>query len=97
MDDKLLPAEFDELLELVVAQPEHVRAMWRYALVLMMIDDEKARVVETHRDGETLHLIVQTVAGERFGILRPEMSEETEHLLLEQVRQIVEEETQSDQ
>lgn len=42
--------------------------------MLMMIDDEKARVVESLQGGETLHLIVQTVAGDRYEIMRPVMS-----------------------
>lgn len=42
-----LPREFDSLPAELAEQPEPVRAIWRYALVLMMIDDEKARVIGT--------------------------------------------------
>lgn len=87
-----LPPEFESLLELVAEQPEHVRAMWRYALVLMMIDDEKARIIESYQVGDVLHLTVQTRTGDRFEIERPVMSEEAEQLLLEQIRRVVEEE-----
>lgn len=41
-----LPPEFAPLLDEVASAPENVRAMWKYAIVLMMIDDEKARVLE---------------------------------------------------
>lgn len=88
-----LPPEFDAILNQVAEQPEDVRAVWRYALVLMLLDDEKARVIESREDGGKLHLIVQTVNGERFEIERPPISEETEQLLLEQVRAIVKEES----
>lgn len=37
-----LPPEFDPLLAELAEQPEHVREMFRYALVLVMVDDEKA-------------------------------------------------------
>ena len=88
-----LPPEFQPLLAELAAAPEDVRAMWRYAIVLMMIDDEKARVVRTQGDGEHFFLFVQTLNGEQFEIERPPMSEEMERLLLEQIRAIVEEET----
>lgn len=87
MTNPNLPPEFDVLLQIVTVQPEPVRAMWKYALVLVMIDDEKAHVVGAHQDGDTLHLIVQTVAGDRFEVERPRISEEVEQMLLEQIRQ----------
>jgi hypothetical protein len=83
-----LPPEWDAVLTEIARQPENVRAMWRYALVLMMIDDEKARIVATQRDGETFYVLVQTRDGERFSVVRPPMSEEVEQLLLEQIREI---------
>lgn len=89
--DNFLPPEFQPLLDELAVQPDHVRAMWQYALVLMMIDDEKARVIDSTWDGEQLSLNVQTVTGERFTIVRPSTSEETERVLLEQIRSIVEE------
>lgn len=67
--------------------------MWRYGLVLLMIDDEKAHIAEAHQDGENLHLIVHMVAGDRFEVMRPAMSEETEQLLLEQIREILDQDT----
>lgn len=91
--DTNLPPEFQPLLVELAAQPENVHAMWRYAVVLMMIDDEKARVIETRQQGDETHLTVQTLAGERFSIARPAMSEETERVLLEQIRAIVEDES----
>lgn len=80
-----LPADFDHLLAELALQPEHVRQLWRYALALMMLDDEKARVVGTRRDDGQEILAVWTVAGEDFEVVRPEMSEEVERLLLEQM------------
>lgn len=67
--------------------------MWRYALVLMMIDDERARVIESHQDGEVWRFRIQTRAGDIFEVIRPEMSEQTERQLLEQIREIVNYET----
>lgn len=87
--DAALPAEYHSILEQVADQPANTRTMWRYALVLLMIHDEKARFVETRLDGETLHLAVETLDGKRFSITRPPMSEEAEQILLEQIRELV--------
>lgn len=89
-----LPPEFEPLLQLLERQPESVRAIFHFAMVLMMIDDEKARVMETYvENGQTIWL-VQTIAGDIFTIVRPSISEEMEASLLEQVRQIVSDETE---
>lgn len=81
--------EFDSLLAEPANAPENVRAMWKYALVLLMIDDEKARITANETvDGQEF-LTIRTNAGGVFQIERPAMSEATEKLLLEQVREIV--------
>ncbi len=61
-----LPPEFQRVADLLAQQPPEVRDLFRYALVLAMLDDEKARVIgsreaqgytwltiETHRDVST--------------------------------------------
>lgn len=87
--DVELPPEMQEVLDALSEQPAATREMFRYALVLMMIDDEKARVLDTQEeDGQTV-LTVRTTAGDEFRIVRPAMSEETEMILLESIRAIV--------
>lgn len=84
-----LPPEFNSLLSALANEPEHVRAMWRYTLVLMMIDNEKAQVMGTRLEDGHNYIAVRTVAGDEFEIEHPAMSEETEKLLLQQIREIV--------
>lgn len=84
-----LPPEFQGVLDALTAQRPEVRAMFRYTLVLMMIDDEKARVLGTRFEDERELIQVRTIAGDEFEIERPAMSEETERLLLQQIREIV--------
>lgn len=81
-----LPPELGSLLADLVKMPARVRAMWRYAFVLLMIEIGRARFIEMREDGDTLHLIVKTTAGDVFSVMRPPMSEETEQRLLEEVR-----------
>ena len=87
MEDHL-PPEFEHLRELT-ASPANQRAVWRYAVTLLLIDTGMARFVAMHQDGETLHFVVETNGGDRFSVIRPPMSEELEQALLEQVRRMI--------
>lgn len=83
-----LPYEFGPFLADLSHQSEAVRSMWRYAIALMLIDDEKARIVGMSDENGRVMLQVETLAGDKFWIERPVMSEETEKLLLEQIREL---------
>ena len=60
------PPDLQRIAEQVDAEPPHVREAVHYLLALMMVDDEKAKIMgmRTH-EGRTF-LTIQTVAGERF-------------------------------
>jgi hypothetical protein len=84
-----LPPEIEQVADLVNEQPPEVREMFRYALVLAMIDDEKARIAGTPIESDREYLTVQTIAGDVFEIVRPPISEELEAVLMSEVRSIV--------
>lgn len=90
------PPEFKSVLATLVGQPQAVIEMWTYALAMIMIDEGKARVIGTNRDGEHLHLVIQPDAGEMFEVVRPQMSESLEREFLKQVRRIVAQEAKGD-
>jgi hypothetical protein len=93
-----LPPEFQRLADLLSRQPPAVRHtcvlrkrdLFRYCLVLALIDDEKARVIGTRIENEEEWLTIET-ADEVFEMLRPAISEEIEDELLERVRAIADE------
>lgn len=87
--DTAIPPEYHPLLAALVAEPNDVSATWRYGIVLMMIDRQQAQVVQSDLQADKLFLTLETPSGERFGIVRPPMKEETEQHLLEQVRELV--------
>ena len=70
-----------------------VRDLFRYALVLAMIDDEKARVTGTRPEAGQEYLMVRTVAEDEFETLRPRFSEEVEAKLTAQAGAILEEDS----
>ena len=58
--------------------------MWYYVLVLMMIEDDKAQIVQSNHDGDLVHLVVRATCGEMFDVVRPPMSQELVDSLLGQ-------------
>lgn len=88
----ILPPEMQGVLDALSAQTPEVRAIFRYALILLMIDDERARVLGTRiENGQTL-LQVRTIGGDEFEVERPALGERAEKKLLDQIREIVTEE-----
>jgi hypothetical protein len=83
-----LPPEIQRVTDLLSRQLPEVRCLFRYALVPAVIDDEKARVIGTRVEVEREWLTVETVAGNAFEIMRPEISEEAEAVLKERVQAI---------
>jgi hypothetical protein len=84
-----LPPKFEHLADLLSEQPPDVRDLFRYALVLAMIDDEKARIIGTRAEEEREWLAIETVAGDVFEIAHPAISEEVEAQLMWLVRAII--------
>jgi hypothetical protein len=84
-----LPPEIEEVADILSKQRPEVRDLFRYALVLAMIDDEKAWVTGTRVGEERELLTVKTVAGDVFEIERPPISEELEAVLMREVRAII--------
>lgn len=77
-----LPPEIGQVAELLSQQRPEVRDLYRYALVLAMIDDEKAWVTGTRLVDNQEYLTVRTIAGDVFEIIRPPISEEVEARLM---------------
>ena len=62
-----LPPELQRVADLLSEQPSEVRDLFRYALVLAMIDEEKARVIGTRVEEDRESLTIETVAGDSSG------------------------------
>ena len=87
-----LPPEFERLADLLSEQLPEVRDLFRYALVLAMIDDEEARVIGNRAENGQEWLTIKTLVGEVFEIMRPPISEVVEGQLMEEVRAIIKDE-----
>lgn len=88
--DIVFPPEYQTLFDTLAPASRAERDIWRYALVLLMIDLYKMKIEATHLDGDTLHLVVRSTTGELFSVVRPNISEEVEQAILEQIRDAAE-------
>ena len=70
-----LPPELQDLAQLMDEQPEGVQELFRYALSMLMIEDGRANIVETHHVDNLEYLTIETIAGDVFEILNPQVRE----------------------
>lgn len=86
-----LPAEFQAIADAVDAESPQLREMFHYALALVMIDDEQARIIGMRMDGEKEYITLEIIGGERFEIVRPSISSELQAELRARVQKIMDE------
>jgi len=71
-----LPSELQDLARILDDQPEDVQELFRYALVMLMVEDNKAQIIETEIVDNLEFRTVRTNAGDVFDILKPQVSED---------------------
>lgn len=71
-----LPPEIEQVAELLSKERPGVRELLRYAIVLAMIDHEKAWVIGTRTENGQEWLTIKTIADDVFKAMRPSISEE---------------------
>lgn len=91
--DAFFPAEYTPFLTELTERPENERELFRYTLAVMMIDDGKAKIADMQEENGRLRLLLETPSGDKFLVVRPEISEETDQKLFNQLRRIIQEET----
>jgi hypothetical protein len=75
-EQQSLPPALQSLAHLLDAQPEDVRELFQYALVMLMVEDGKAEITERHHVDNLEYLTIKTTAGDVFEILTPQVSDE---------------------
>ena len=77
MEDELAP-ELERVIALVDEQPPEVRQAFQFCIAVAMEEEGAARLVNTAQvDGRTWYSY-ETVAGEVFSVVRPEIGAEAE-------------------
>ena len=87
-----LPPELKEFAAFLDAQPAGVQPIFRYCLSLMMVEAGKMKLVRTAPGDEGAVCTFETVAGDVFSLAKPPLSLEQEAALIEQLRDILNDE-----
>lgn len=87
-----LPPELQQFAAFLDALPQPVQAAFQYCLCLLMVEAGKMRLVETLPSESGSICVFETVAGDRFSVVKPPISKEDEADLVEQLRDILDEE-----
>jgi hypothetical protein len=87
-----IPPELEMLSRIVDGQSPMVREIFQYALIMLMVENDKAEVLDRRVIDAREYLTFKTNAGETFTIVKPDVSPE----LLEQVREAAREITRED-
>ncbi len=85
--DTDLPPEFQQVADLLAQQLPEVREIFRYVLVLALLDDERTWVVGTRREDGVEWFTLRCRDGHLFEVPRPESSEAEEAELMKVVRE----------
>ena len=81
-----------QLAAFLDAQPGSVQTIFRDCPSLMMVEAGKMKLVTTTPGDEGAVCTFETVAGDVFSIAKPPLSEEQEMKLIEQLREILDDE-----
>jgi hypothetical protein len=84
-----LPPEFQQFAAILDAQPGPVQVAFQYAMCLLMVESGKMRLVETIPGESGPYCVFETIAGDNFSVTNPPIDKETEAVLVEQLRAIL--------
>ncbi len=82
------PPHLQHFANVLSEQPQTVRNLFCYLLVMSMVDQHGAKIVRALRMGGRHYLRIDTKAGEVFWMLRPPISMETELRMQQEVKAI---------
>jgi hypothetical protein len=86
-----LPSDLQHVADLLSEQPPAVRDLFRYLLVMNMVDEHKARILGARAMRGRHYLRIETNVGDAFWTLRPPISIATELRMREEVKAVLEE------
>ena len=91
-----LPPDFEMLFRIIDGQLPQVRELFQYALVMLMVENGKARMTERHvTDDAREHFTYRTNAGDVFTIIKPDVSDELLAKMTKIAREILRDDAES--
>lgn len=87
-----LPPELAQFVALLDAQPGPVHTIFQYCLAMLMVEAGKTELIQTASSENGPVCTFKTVAGDTFTLLKPPLNEVNEAVMMERLRQILDEE-----
>ncbi|MBN1994517.1 MAG: hypothetical protein JW953_17600 [Anaerolineae bacterium] len=87
-----LPLEAQALAAHLDAQPRSIQVIVQYCVGMAMVESGKAELINTKPSEDGTLCTFETVAGDVFTLPKPPMDTDTETLVMEMLRNILEEE-----
>jgi hypothetical protein len=91
-----IPPELEMLSRIIDAQSPAVRELFQYALIMLMVENGKAAVIDRRVIDAREYLTFKTSADESFTIVKPEVSPELLERMREMAREVLREDSADD-
>lgn len=87
-----LPPALQMYARFLDGQSPAARELFQYAIAVLLIEQDQAKVIERHVIDERAHLTLRTLAGDSFTIVIPNVDKELLAEMIDQARDILREE-----
>lgn len=87
-----LPPEYEQFATFLDAQPGPVQIAFQYCLALSMVEYGQAELIKTEAGENGAMVTFKTTAGDVFTVIKPQITPEQEAAIIEQLREILDDE-----
>lgn len=94
--DSSIPPELEMLSRIIDAQSPAARELFRYALIMLMVENGKAAVIDRRVIDAREYLTFKTSADESFTIVKPDVSPDLLERMREMAREVLREDSADD-
>jgi hypothetical protein len=91
-----LPPEYEQFASFLDAQPGPVQIAFQYCLALSMVEYGQADLIKTEPSENGAMVTFKTTAGDVFTVIKPQITEEQEVAIIEQLRDILDGDSPND-
>ena len=89
-----LPPALQMYARFLDGQSPTARELFQYAIAVLLIEQDQAKVVERHVIDERVHLTLRTITGDTFTVVIPNVDKELLAEMVDQARDLLREESE---
>ena len=87
-----IPPELEGYEEFLNGQPEDAQSTFHYSLCLMMVEEGKMALVDRQSGEDGVICVFRSGSGEEFRVVRPDIGDEDDALILRALKMILRDE-----